>query len=75
VTFDLAILRDWFGGYPPWKYKQEMCLRPIRFLGDVLNVSYSEWWKAREATKHSAVEDAKGQAEYLVEVWKRIYNV
>lgn len=70
VTFDLVILRSAYESFKmkcPWSYRDEMCLRPIRFLGSLKGLDYSDFIKTMSGTKHNALDDAKVQAQYLLE--------
>jgi DNA polymerase III epsilon subunit-like protein len=69
VMFDLAILRDAMGGATPWGYKQELCMRPVRKIGEMLGVS---WEGAPTGVGHDALDDAIAQAAYVVKVLERV---
>lgn len=71
VTFDLAILRDVWGGYPPWGYKQEMCMRPIRVMGEALVLPWHAFKWSENAVRHNAMSDAVEQAHYVCAVMER----
>lgn len=67
--FDLNILRHWFGGHPPWNFRQEMCMRSIRVLGASLGVNYSDYFND-ELVAHNALDDATRQAQYVIDVFE-----
>ena len=71
VSFDLVLLRDAWKGYPPWSYKQEMCMRPLRVLGERLGVQWGTFQTSDASVAHNAVDDAYEQAMYVCEVMRR----
>lgn len=78
ASFDFEILRDAYvklGRRCPWRRNQELCLRPIRQLGDLVGQPYRAWKAAAAsggARLHDALEDARLQASYLAAVRERI---
>lgn len=72
ASFDLSILRNAYGGKPPWKYNNELCLRSIRRLGTTLGVHYHEYRKGLGGTKHNALTDAAQQVQYLLHIYDGI---
>lgn len=78
VSFDLKILRNCImamGRKVPWGYQQEMCLRPIRKLGEKHGVVYNEHyaqWVEEGGVSHSAVDDALRQYDYLKKVMEKV---
>lgn len=76
AAFDLTIMKDFYKGYPPWKFKSEMCMRSIRTLGAYVGLSYGDWWSNSEwtGTHHSALDDAVRQANYVIDVFRKVQN-
>jgi len=80
VMFDLVILRDAYAmvrpdtQYVPWAYKQEMCLRPIREVGRLVGLAYSDFKGGSEKGYHNALDDALFQIEYLVTVLAKVQD-
>ena len=75
ANFDLLILRDLYGGYPPWTYRAEMCMRSIRTLGHTLGIDYSDWWHDNNhGVQHGALDDAIRQAKYVNAVFAKAKN-
>ncbi|KKL76021.1 hypothetical protein LCGC14_2049070 [marine sediment metagenome] len=75
TTFDLVILSDAYKQLSipvPWSYSQEMCLRPIRFFGEVLGLSYSSFKADYLGTLHNALDDARLQTIYLLSVLRAV---
>lgn len=75
ITFDIPILRSAIhqcGRDVPWKYSKEMCLRPIRFIGNEIDLNYREFKKASGLILHDSLSDAIIQAEYLMAVVKKL---
>lgn len=71
-TFDCIILRNWFERlrfHVPWHFRQERCCRTIFAIGRRFNVP----WPANKA-KHDAGEDARTQAQYVLNVEKVIWS-
>jgi len=60
ASFDFPILKNFME--VPWQFWQEMCLRPIKFIGDNLNHPYPK------KVAHDALEDVLAQVKYLTEV-------
>lgn len=68
ATFDNVILRSAYercGLSVPWKYSDDRCFRTVRAL--YLPIDTSSWG----GVKHNALDDAKWQARYLLEVLKK----
>ena len=71
AAFDLAIVRrafDLTGVGCPFHWGNEMCMRPIRRIGYMLGRDYSKDKKTGGVTLHNALEDARLQAKYVMEV-------
>lgn len=69
-SFDLEILRDAFeqhGYRTPWKYWEERDYRTLRNWYDMPRVEY--------AAKHTALSDAKFQAEMVAKLLKQHSNI
>lgn len=75
ANFDLTILRDVFltlGMDFPWEYKQECCIRALRKMGPTIDLKYADYKEKTKGTMHNALDDAKLQAQYVVDFWKKI---
>jgi len=74
ASFDLGILRHAYKGYPPWGFRQEMCMRPVRLLAR--EAWGLEWYTFGDARRkgvwHDALGDATVQAWYIQEVRRRL---
>lgn len=53
----------------PWKYPDEKDVRTIVHLGKLKGI---EKRPAKTGIKHNALDDARYQVEYCVDIWKRI---
>jgi len=66
VAFDNVILRsayDRLGLTAPWSFRNDRCFRTVRAMYPKIDRSY-------QGTAHNALDDAKSQAVYLMEVVK-----
>ena len=43
-----------------------MCLRPIRFLGGLKGLDYSDFITKMSGEKHNALDDARVQTQFLL---------
>lgn len=74
-AFDLAILRNAYNKSHipcPWKWREEMCMRALRHVGHVIGLNYSKYKKQAGDNLHNALEDAKLQAQYVIDVFNKI---
>ena len=70
ATFDNVILTNAYklATYPrPWKFRNDACYRTIKNLNKDVMLS-------RIGTHHNALDDAKSQAEHLIDIWKHNEN-
>lgn len=73
VSFDLGILRHALKGQGmvvPWQYWQECCMRSLRAIEKKFNMSWQECKKNTTGVHHNALDDAKLQAQYIVDFCK-----
>lgn len=76
TTFDLAILRHAYEVTlkqdAPWHYRQECCMRSVRAISELVGLDYSELYRNRDGVAHSALDDANGQAKFVVAVMDKM---
>ena len=66
ATFDNVILTNAYkcaGLERPWKFRNDACYRTIKNMNKHVKLS-------RSGTHHNALDDAKSQAEHLINIWK-----
>ena len=75
-TFDLAIIRnamEMCGITPVWKYWHEADVRTLKFIDGVMqNIEIKKLPVIHEGVAHNALDDAKNQAFYVVEMLEKI---
>lgn len=72
-SFDISILEYAYGkalkSPPPWRYNSPRCVRTINaLLGDRIE------WKPMTGVQHNSLDDAKAQAERVMELWRLLLN-
>lgn len=75
VNFDISILDNAFGAFnclPPWKYWDVMDYRTVK---NIVPRDMYEAKKFEAAVKHSALEDAKAQANTLIAITHWMENL
>jgi hypothetical protein len=75
ATFDLVILRNAFNACKikcPWSYRQEFCMRPLRYLGKKVGLVFSEYKLA--GLVHDALADTEMQVTYVKDVYNKFIN-
>lgn len=75
ITFDLSILRGAFNSVDievPWHYKQECCMRPIRYLSSIVGLRYHDYKERTNSVIHNALDDAKLQAQFIIDFKNRL---
>lgn len=76
VNFDITILTSAYkrvlGRKPPWKYNAGLCMRPLRWLSQELELDLP---KHKNTCKHDALEDARFQAQCVQNFMKALKNV
>lgn len=78
VNFDIKILDNCYKSINsdlPWQYRQICCMRSIRDLGGAINFPYKAFKESHNTNIHNALEDAKCQALYVIEVYKMCKNI
>lgn len=65
-SFDLILLADLLGG-PFWKFRQERDVRTIKDLANQLGMQYEF-----KGVAHNPEDDARNQAQFVIDVWERI---
>jgi DNA polymerase III epsilon subunit-like protein len=71
ASFDLVILRNAYqliGLNCPWSFREEMCMRSIRSVGDEIGFPYKQYKQDNVIVAHNALDDARVQAAYLTEL-------
>ncbi len=80
VAFDYPILRHALkeAKIPvPWKHWQELCMRPLRRIGQNLDLDWKEFQinESSDLNPHVALNDAIMQSEYVMAVMRKINAV
>jgi len=71
-TFDIVILEDAYhqcGIEIPWKFWN---IRDCRTIKDLYESARGGWEKKSGGTLHNALDDAQYQAQYVIEMWRKI---
>lgn len=77
ASFDFPILRHAIeeSHIPiPWKYWEELCMRPVRRIGQNLSIDWKEFQtnESSDLAPHVGINDAIMQAEYIMAVMRKI---
>ena len=77
ASFDLPILRHALSQHRipcPWKFWEELCMRPIRRIGQNLGIEWKDFItnESSDLNAHVGINDAIMQAEYVQAVMRKI---
>ncbi len=67
-TFDLAVLKDLFGGKTPWSHRQGLCLKSVAALLDPTG----ELKPPENGQHHDAEADCEWQLAYLRRLYEKV---